>query len=341
MTARVGVVVVTYQSAAVIERALACLFSQSRLPDRVLVFDNGSTDETVSIVRARTLDAPVRVDLVSHPTNAGFAAANNDAVRRMEDCGWIALLNPDVFVERDWLAALMRAAEAHPEAASFASRLMLDDEPSCLDGAGDVYHISGLHWRHGHGRRVDTVPEALASREVFSACAAAALYRRDDWLRHDGLDERFFCYAEDVDLGFRLQRSGRRCWYVADAVASHVGSASSGERSPFAVYHGHRNLEWTFLKNMPRRLAWRYAPLHGVAIVAGMMAAAARGRLRPYLRAKRDALKRWREFTPDASREDESLPPTLIQQLDRRSLAAHGIRRVWTLLRARARARSL
>jgi GT2 family glycosyltransferase len=328
--------VVTYQSAAVVRRALVCLFSQTRLPDRILVFDNGSTDGTVEVVDELSRRAPVPVEIVTGVGNVGFAAANNDAVRRLSDCPLIALVNPDAFVEPDWLAALLVAARAHPDAASFASRLMLDGAPGYLDGAGDVYHVSGVHWRHGHGRRLDEVPDALISHEVFSACAAAALYRRADWIRHGGFDERFFCYVEDVDLGFRLQRSGRRCWYVADAVAHHLGSASSGLRSAFAVYHGQRNLVWTYLKNMPPGAAWRYAPRHAVAALAGMVAAAARGRLRPYLRAKRDALLRWREFA--AERPGPASPGAApAPGLDRRSLLGQGIRRVWTLMQARAR----
>jgi GT2 family glycosyltransferase len=333
---RVGVVVVTYQSEAVVERALSCLWRQRHLPDRVLVCDNASTDATLQLLGDSGRNAPVPLEIVANVVNVGFAAANNDAVRRLADCDLVALLNPDVFVEPEWLAALLHAAAGHPEAASFASRLMLDGEPGCLDGAGDVYHVSGLHWRHGHGRRVERVPEALTSHHVFSACAAAALYRRADWVREGGFDERFFCYAEDVDLGFRLQRSGRACWYVADAVAHHLGSASSGVRSAFAVYHGHRNLEWTFVKNMPARLAWRYAHRHCIALLAGLLAAAARGRLRPYLRAKRDALRRWREFAADRPRPEEG--SRAVQCLDRRSLFGHGLRRVWMLLRARARA---
>ena len=121
-----------------------------------------------------------------------------------------------------------------------------------------VYHVSGLPWRHGHGLPRDRVPEANVGRPVFSACAAAALYRRADWINAGGLDERFFCYAEDVDLGFRLQLLGRQCWYEPGAVALHVGGAASGKSSAFAVYHGHRNLEWAFLKNMPSSLLRRY-----------------------------------------------------------------------------------
>ena len=79
-----------------------------------------------------------------------------------------------------------------------------------LDGVGDVCHVSGLVWRHAHGRPEREVPEAGRSGPVFAACAAAALYRRYDWVRMGGLDERFFCYVEDVDLGFRLQLAAGR-----------------------------------------------------------------------------------------------------------------------------------
>ncbi len=99
-------------------------------------------------------------------------------------------------------------------------------------------------------------------REVFSACAAAALYRRDVFEALGGLDEDFFCYMEDVDLGFRLRLAGWGCTYVPTAVVHHVGSATSGRRSHFTTYHGHRNLVWVFFKNMPGALLWLYLPQH-------------------------------------------------------------------------------
>jgi GT2 family glycosyltransferase len=115
-------------------------------------------------------------------------------------------------------------------------------------------------------------------------------------LRAGGFDERFFCYAEDTDLGFRLQLAGRACWYAPDAVVRHLGSASAGVGSAFAVYHGHRNLEWMFLKNMPAVLFWRYLPVHLAALAVGLAFFATRGRAGSYLKAKWDALARAGEF---------------------------------------------
>ena len=286
----VGLVLVTYNAEAYICRALAAVAAQTRPPDEVVIVDNASTDGTLAAIDrfARGRAMPLRV--IPSRTNLGFAVANNRAVEQLASCGMVALLNPDAFPEPAWLGTLLSAAEAHPESASFASRLMLDGQPGRLDGAGDECHVSGLVWRHGHGQALGDVPDALRARPVFSACAAAALYRRDDWVRVGGFDERFFCYAEDVDLGFRLQLAGRGCWYAPDAVAHHLGSASAGVGSAFSVYHGHRNLEWMFLKNMPAALLWRYLPLHLLVSAVGLAFFATRGRGGSYLRAKWDAL---------------------------------------------------
>ncbi len=288
---RVGLVVVTHDAAGFVERCLSAVAAQLRPPDRVIVIDNASRDATVDLARkAAAGAAPLDMEIVALDVNEGFARANNRGVARLADCDLVALLNPDAFVEPGWLASLLDAAGRRPDAASFASRLMRDGAPGVLDGAGDVCHVSGLVWRHGHGRPLAEVPEALVERPVFSACAAAALYRRQDWLDAGGLEERFFCYAEDVDLGFRLQLRGRGCWYVPDAVAHHVGSATSGVGSAFSVYHGHRNLEWLFVRNMPAPLFWRNLPLHIASSITAIAWFTLRGRGGSILRAKWDAL---------------------------------------------------
>jgi GT2 family glycosyltransferase len=286
----VGLVIVTFNAAAYIERCLSAVAGQSLKPSRIVLFDNASVDGTLAISRDAAAALRLSIEVVASAANLGFAAANNRAVERLADCELIATLNPDAFPEPQWLAALVEAGTRHPEAASFASRLVLAEDASRLDGIGDAFHVSGLAWRRGHRQRVTDVSDADREQPIFSACAAAALYRRADWVAVGGFDERFFCYAEDVDLGFRLQLSDRACWYVPSSVAAHMGGAASAEFGEFAVYHGHRNLEWAFFKNMPAALLMRYALLHCVASVATVLWFAARGAGASILRAKWDAL---------------------------------------------------
>jgi GT2 family glycosyltransferase len=220
------------------------------------------------------------------PTNTGFAAANNLGAR-MAGGEWLALLNPDAFPEPDWLEQLMRAASEYP-GAFFASRQIQANHPALLDGDGDIYFTSGLAQRRNYN-----VPHYAPGppREVFSACAAAALYPRQQFLDAGGFDEDYFAYMEDVDLGFRLRLRGLRCYLVPAAIVYHVGAGSTGPRSPFATYHGHRNLVWTYVKDMPVPWVWLYLPLHLVWSLITIIYLVFRGQGLVILHAKLDALR--------------------------------------------------
>jgi GT2 family glycosyltransferase len=282
---RVGVVIVNYNAAGFLGRALDALGRQTRPPDRLIVVDNASTDGSAEGLE-RALPA---VEVVRLDENVGFAAANNVGVRAASDCDWVALLNPDAFPEPDWLERLVDATRAEPGYSFFASRLLLAEDPDKVDGTGDVYHVSGLAFRRDHGR-----PVAHAVRpqeEVFAPCAAAALYRREAFLAVGGFDERYFAYLEDLDLAFRLRLAGHRCLYVPSSTALHHGSAIAGRTSDFTIYHSQRNLVWTYLKNMPSPLVWVYLPQHLLVNVVALVAYSLLGQPRAIVRAKQDALR--------------------------------------------------
>jgi GT2 family glycosyltransferase len=280
----VAVVIVDWNTGELVEGCLTALSRQSVPPSQVVVIDNAGRSETWRHVKA---EHP-RIDMVRLTRNRGFAAASNLGIALAPDVGWIALLNPDAFPEPEWLENLLAAAKLHPEYSFFASRQVMADDPSLLDGTGDIYAVSGLAWRRDHGQ--PSAGNRERREEVFGPCAAAALYRRDALTGVGGLDESYFCYFEDVDLAFRLRLRGYRCLYVAEAVVRHVGSAVTGRRSDFSIYHGHRNLVWTFWKNMPAPLLARYWPHHMALNVISLIHFTARGQGKVIVRAKRDAL---------------------------------------------------
>jgi len=310
-TVPVSVIVVNYDAGAHVLRCLRCLAEQRPPPERIVVVDNASTDGSAAAARALvTADERLGPRVVFHEAaaNLGFAAANNLAVA-MCATEFVALLNPDAFPAADWLAALVAAARRHPGAAAFGSRQLLAEHPDRLDGVGDAYHVSGLSWREGHG-----CPPTLADdreREIFSPCAAAALYRREAFLEVGGFDDDFFCYFEDVDLGFRLRLAGSTAWYVPDAVVWHEGAASSeGKNDDFAVYHGHRNMVWCFVKNMPAPLFYPLLIAHFSQTIISLVFHVTRGRLRPIVRAKWHAIlglpRQWRKRRSIQSRRKAS-----------------------------------
>ena len=280
----IAVIIVNFNSGELLGHCLESLARQQSAPRRILVVDNASSDGSA--------DAVARfpgVELLREPVNRGFAAAMNTGVDAASDCGWIAALNPDATAAPDWIAVLEAAIRAEPYCASFACRLLDAHDPSRLDGAGDVYHLSGLPWRYLHG--APDLPSRRVRREVFGPCAAGALYRRQALVDCGGFDADLFCYAEDVDVAFRLRLLGMRCLYLPEALVYHLGSAIVGQASDFQIYHGHRNLVWVFVKNMPAALFWPLLPVHLALNLVSIAWFARLGRGATILRAKRDALR--------------------------------------------------
>lgn len=289
--ADVSVIIVCWNSGSLLAQCLESLLAQTVRPNAILVIDNASTDNSAEIGESFPEVAVHRMS-----TNLGFAAANNYAIDRCST-KYVALLNPDAFPEPAWLESLLKAAESHPEAAAFGSRQICAENPQILDGVGDVYHVTGLAWRRGYGSA--QAQHYLQQSGIFAPCAAAALYHRHALLLVGKFDEDYFCYMEDVDLGFRLRLAGFSALYIPDAVVKHVGSAFTGVRSAFSVYHGHRNMVWTFVKNVPGILLWILIPAHLLLNLLMILLLALRGQGGIALKAKKDAFhglqKMWRK----------------------------------------------
>jgi len=250
-----SVCVIAYNSGPTLRGCLQSLAAQTFTDFEVLVIDNASPDAGDAAIAA----AFPNVRLVRNAENLGFAGAGNQGAR-LSRGRWYVLLNPDAYADPDWLEQLAAAAARHPGARAFTSRQLLAEDPSLLDGLGDVMSGYGIPYRGGY---LCPDPGDLGEGEVFSPCGAAMMIERQLFLSMGGFDEQFFCYVEDVDLGYRLQLMGEPVLVVPAATVRHVGSASSGgRRSEFVVFHGTRNRFWMVLKDTPGPLLPLVWPLH-------------------------------------------------------------------------------
>ena len=260
----ISVIILNYDGRAWLPDCLDALAAQRGAPDfETVLVDNGSTDGSAAFVR--TSYPQVRV--IETGTNLGFAGGNNAGVRAARG-EWIAFLNNDTVADQAWLARLWAAHQAHPEFALITSRLVFLHDASIVDSAGDGYLRAGGAFKHGHGADAASFG---APREVFGACGGAFMIRRDAFDALGGFDDRFFMVYEDVDLSYRARLRGWRVWYAADAIVRHAGSGSIGAISRAAVFHGQRNLEWTWIKNTPRALLLTTALPHAIYSIAGVL----------------------------------------------------------------------
>jgi len=243
MARRVAVIILNWNGQRYLEGCLSAVFAQTFGEFEAILVDNGSTDGSVAWLKTHF----PQVRLICNPHNAGFARANNQAIRST-DAELIATLNNDARVEPGWLAALVEAVDSDPTVGMVASKILFADQPDMIDSAGIALDPMGIAWNR-LGGMPDSSAEAAVPTEVFGPCAAAALYRRA-MLDQIGLfDEDFFAYLEDVDLAWRARLAGWRCLYAPAARVYHVHSATSVEGSPFKNRLLGRNKVWLIAKN--------------------------------------------------------------------------------------------
>ncbi len=195
-----AVVIPNWNGARWIEACLDSVMGQDPPPDEVLVVDNGSTDGSDAAAERRA-----RVEVLRLGRNTGFAAAANRGIAAVS-AGHVALVNTDVVLAPDWLRRAAAVLDEDPGVASVATKMVDLEDPSQVYDTGDLLRRDGACEQRG--RRTTDNGRFDAPGEAFSACAGAAVYRRDAVLAVGGFDETLVIYLEDVDLGLRLRLAG-------------------------------------------------------------------------------------------------------------------------------------
>jgi GT2 family glycosyltransferase len=254
----ISVVIVTWNSAPFLRRCLAALASQTYPNLELIHIDNASSDESVAVVQQC---APHARHIIND-ANLGFSAAVNQAVR-VANGQFVLLLNPDAFLESDYVSNLAKALNDAGEPFGMATGKLLQAETNLVDSKGIRMTRSGRHFDIEQG----SVDGPDAPREVFGVSGAAAMYRmsfiRDVALGGEFLDEDFFAFREDADVAWRGRLFGWRALYVPDAVAYHVRTVTPQKRRGLSAainMHGMKNRFLLRLKNEGSYLAIRNAP---------------------------------------------------------------------------------
>ena len=242
-----SVIILNWNGRHLLEECLESVLSQAFPDFETIVVDNGSTDGSVELVKDRW---GKKVQAILLPSNQGFAGGNNAGIRAAQG-EYVILLNNDTAVDPGWLFALHGAVLRHPDAGMFTPKILNYFRRDEIDNTGHLIYPDGLargrHRLEKDDGRFDEEGETLWP----SGCAG--VYRKEMLDEIGLLDETFFAYGEDVDLGLRARWAGWDCCYVPDAVVYHKYSATSGTYSPRKAFLVERNRVWILFKNFPIR----------------------------------------------------------------------------------------
>jgi GT2 family glycosyltransferase len=273
--ARVVAVVLNWNAWSDTIACVESLFQSTRVPDRIVVCDNGSRDGSMMRLfdwaRARGefayFDSPERalasddvresLVLVDVGENLGYAGGNNVGIRYAlagDGADFVWILNNDVVVERNALANMLDVAQSDESAAIVGSKLLRFDQPDTIQALGGGYIIPVLchDTQLGSGKKSET--SGGVPIELDHVVGASLLVRREAIESVGLIDESYFLYREETDWCIRMRQDGWKLFCCTEATVWHKQANSIGFNSPLHDYYAVRNMLMLVRKFYPSSL---------------------------------------------------------------------------------------
>jgi GT2 family glycosyltransferase len=302
---RVAIIIPSWNGASLLRECLKSIAHQTCPAAEVLVVDNGSIDNTESVVADF---AAYNVQYLALGVNTGFGSAVNFGIKHSSS-ELVLVLNNDTVLAPECLEQITRAADEYTEIAAFAPLILRMDRPH------EVYAAGLMFSDRGYGNRSNRLRDGLSRNpcEVMGVCAAAAMFRRSVLKQVGMFNERFFLMYEDQELSLRHRLLGHKCLLIPAAVVLHSGSATLKNTFAIAVAENVKNSLITLLTCAPRyylcsyfrKIAWFYWRLFISLCRAGYSTEVVRGVVGViicvrYICSRRHALQRERQISDRA-----------------------------------------
>jgi GT2 family glycosyltransferase len=274
-TPKVSVIIPHWNGKEILRRCLVSVEKTRFGRFTVLIVDNGSTDDSVDMVRSEFPG----VQITHSSDNLGFAGGCNLGIQSSSS-PYIALLNNDAEVSPGWLEPLVEIMEENPSVASVQPKILSMEDPHRFDysgGGGGEIDLFG--YPYAWGRLFNTTEQDTgqynSKRAVFWASGAATLLRRSS-LEHVGLlDDIFFAHMEEIDLNWRLQIAGYSVIAEPRSIVYHQTGATLNSGSFLKMVLNHRNNLMMLLKNHSAvTLCWLFPLrlfLEGLTLVISLL----------------------------------------------------------------------
>ena len=270
-------VVINYEAGSALARCVRSLLADTSTgtAPQVVVVDNGSSDGSAAAV-----EQEVRV--LDPGANLGYARAANLGIAAT-DAPVVAVCNADLEVDRGTASAILARLDAEPDLAAAGPMMRNPDGtiypsarcvPRLRDAVG--HGILGLVWPTNpftrRYRQLDADPHR--PRDVDWVSGAAIWLRRDAIAAVGGWDERYFMYAEDIDLCWQLRRAGWRIAYEPGGRVTHVQGASTAKHPYRMIAEHHRSVlrfaakRWHGARRLALPLAAAFLTMRAVLAMA-------------------------------------------------------------------------
>ncbi len=259
-----SIIIVNWNTKGHLQKCLDSIYNNTKdLVFEIIVIDNDSSDDSVKMVK----DSFPQVNLIVNQKNVGFAAANNQAIRKSSG-EYILLLNPDTIVMPNSIKIMFNFIKSNSDIGIVGPKILGSDGKIQLTCARNFptlprifFDISTLSKRFPKSRIFGSYSMGYwdhnDEREIDSILGACMLIRRKMLDKIGLLDENFFMYAEDTDLCMRAKKANWKIWYLPKAQIVHFGGQSSridienmtieSQESMYKFFKKHRGIIYAHL----------------------------------------------------------------------------------------------
>jgi len=237
---RTAVVILNYNGEKLLRQFLPSVIQYSTQAE-VIVADNGSTDQSLSILESEFQ----QVRIIKLDKNYGFCGGYNRALQQV-DADYFVLLNSDIEVTPHWLNPMIDLLNKNPTIASVQPKVLSYHQRNLFEyaGAGGGF-IDSFGYPFCRGRIFQRIEEDRGQYNdqipIFWSTGACMMIRSNLYHQFNGLDEDFFAHMEEIDLCWKLHRADFHVYYCGRSTVYHVGAGTLGYGSPRKTYLNFRN----------------------------------------------------------------------------------------------------
>jgi len=239
----ITILIVNFNGSAYIRKCLESFKDQQNPSCRIIVIDNGSQDDSPSIVANEYSD----IELVRMPENNGYGAAINEGLKRTSS-EIVVIANNDLFIDSHWSQKIYKAFSGYKKCGQIASKVLYWDEPQRINSAGTLIYSDLTAVNKG----LDEIDNGQYDQvqEVFGAYGAIIAFRRCVFETIGYFDEEYFLFKEEDDITLRMRRAGWSSLFIPEAKVYHKRSANTKMFSPLKLYYSERNRIWNVMKHL-------------------------------------------------------------------------------------------
>jgi GT2 family glycosyltransferase len=252
-----AVVILNFNGAQLLQQFLPVVIRHSGTA-QIIVADNASTDNSLTLLH----QSFPQVKVIALDKNYGYSGGYNRALAQV-NTEYAVLLNSDVEVTESWLQPLIHLMDADSSIAAVQPKIRSFHQREYFEyaGAGGGF-MDALGYPFCRGRIFNFLEKDTGqyndTREVGWASGACLMLRTSVFRKLGGLDETFFAHMEEIDLCWRMVRSGYKVYYCGSSTVYHVGAGTLAYGHPRKVYLNFRNnLRLLMYHLPPLQLVWK------------------------------------------------------------------------------------